>query len=67
MSKYTMQLKNIFNYVDRSTVESWFSSYNLEDYLTTSQIEVITNAGLWTKEKLAKKIVDHYLFSEIRF
>ena len=41
--------------------------YNLSDYLTAEQIEKITNAGMWSKEKLAKKIVDHYYMREIGF
>jgi hypothetical protein len=46
-------------------VESWFTDYELSDFLTTSQILTIQKAGVWNKEKLAKKIVNHYLMQEI--
>lgn len=74
MAKYTMELREIFTpckYVPplytREEVESWFKDYNLEDYLTEEQIEVITDTGLWNKNKLASKIVDHYYMREIGF
>lgn len=54
-------------HLGRDEVEKIFSSYNLEDYLLQSQIQIIKNAGLWTKEKLAKKIVNHYYIYEIGF
>ncbi len=49
----------------RSEVENWFKQYNLEDFLLKSQIQVIKNAGLWTKDKLATRIVDFYYMREI--
>ena len=67
MASYTMEIRKICDIYTRSEVESWFSSYNLEDYLTDEQIEVISTAGLWTKSKLASKIVDHYYMREIGF
>ena len=39
--------------------------YDLEDYLTEDQIETIETAGLWTKEKLADKIINHFYMREI--
>lgn len=65
MSKYTIELRNVCNFYGREVVESWFSSYNLEDYLTQNQIEVLNNSGMWTKEKLAHKIVNHFYTREI--
>ena len=74
MSKYTVELRELFEPIrfspalfTRAEVESWFKDYNLSDYLTTEQQAVITNNGLWTKDKLAKKIVDHYYMREIGF
>lgn len=65
---YTMTLYEIINnFYTRSEVESWFKDYELSDYLTTEQIETITENGLWTKDKLAKKIVDHFLTEQIGF
>lgn len=65
MSKYTIELRNVCNLYGRDEVENWFKDYRLEDYLTTKQIEQITNAGVWSKDRLATKIVDHYYMREI--
>ena len=67
MSKYTTRLYDIINIgmFTRDEIESWFTDYELSDFLTTSQILTIQKAGVWNKEKLAKKIVNHYLMQEI--
>ena len=49
----------------REEVEGWFKDYELSDFLTQEQINVINERGTWSKDKLAKKIVDHYLMREI--
>lgn len=67
MSKYTYELRNVIEIYSRDTVEEWFKDYELSDYLTDDEIEVITERGTWTKDKLAKKIVDHYFMREIGF
>lgn len=67
MSSYTIELRKICQLSGREVVESWFKNYNLEDYLTEEQIQSITSAGIWSKDKLAKKIVDHYFMREIGF
>lgn len=74
MADYTIQLRSLFEkdrfghqYFTRAEVESWFEDYELSDYLTPAQIEVIENAGIWNKHKLASKIVDHYYMREIGF
>ena len=74
MSKYTVELRELFEPIrftpalfTRAEVEGWFKDYDLDDYLTEEQQAVITNNGLWTKDKLAKKIVDHYYMREIGF
>lgn len=74
MSKYTMELRKLFTPITyknpiftRAEVEAWFKDYDLDDYLTTEQQAVITNTGLWSKDKLAKKIVDHYYMRELGF
>ena len=74
MSKYTMELRELFEPIrynpplfTRNEVEGWFKSYNLDDYLTSEQQAVITQTGLWTKDKLAHKIVEHYYMREIGF
>lgn len=65
MSKYTTELRNLCDIYTRESVEGWFKDYELTDYLTSEQIEVIEEAGIWNKDKLANLIVDHYYFREI--
>ena len=74
MSKYTLELRELFEPIiytpalfTRNEVEGWFKEYDLDDYLTEEQQAVITATGLWTKDKLAKKIVNHYYMHEIGF
>lgn len=67
MAKYSMELRNVCNYYTREEVEKWFSDYVLTDFLTQEEIEVIEKAGIWNKEKLARKIVNHYFMREIGF
>ena len=67
MAKYTIELRRICDLLGRDTVESWFKDYRLEDALTPEQIEAITKYGVWTKDKLAEQIVDHYYMREIGF
>ncbi len=67
MSTYTIELRKICDIYGRDTVESWFSSYELSDYLTPVQIALIEKYNVWSKEKLAKKIVNHYYMREIGF
>lgn len=69
MSKYTTTFRNLINggFVTRDEIENIFKNYELSDYLTSDEIEVINTRGTWTKEKLAKKIVDHYFLKELGF
>lgn len=67
MATYTMELRKVIDYYGRDEVESWFSSYELSDFLTPEQISQINKYNVWTKEKLAKQIVDHYYMREIGF
>lgn len=74
MADYTIKLKDLFtpnrfgfSYFTRDEVKSWFMDYELSDYLTQEQIEKITQAGMWSKEKLADKIIDHYFMREIGY
>ena len=71
MSKYTFELRELFEPIKfnpplytRSQVEDFFKDYELSDYLTQEQIDVINSAGIWNKDKLARKIVDHYYMRE---
>lgn len=65
MSRYTTELRFIIQNTSREEVEAWFTDYELEDYLTADEIEVIEERGTWNKEKLAELIVDHYYMHEI--
>jgi len=65
MSKYTIELRTICDLYGRSEVESWFKDYNLSYYLKQDEIASIEEAGLWNKDRLATKIVDHYFMREI--
>ncbi len=67
MSTYSLELREVCRLYGRENVESWFSSYNLQDFLTENQINILNTANVWSKEKLAKKIVDHYYMREIGF
>ena len=71
MAKYTFELRELFEPIKfnppiytRSQVEDFFRDYELSDYLTQEQIDTINEAGIWNKDKLAKKIVDHYYMRE---
>lgn len=65
MSKYTMQLRTVIDICGEDTVKSWFSDYELTDYLTPEEISVIEQRGTWNKDKLAQMIIDHYYMYEI--
>lgn len=67
MATYSIELRKVCDLYGRDEVENWFKSYNLEDYLTQEQITVLSKENIWTKEKLAKMIVDHYYMREIGF
>ena len=72
MSKYTIELRELFTPIKfnpplytREEVENFFKDYEISDYLTPEQIEVVESNGLWSKDKLARKIVDHYYMREL--
>lgn len=65
MSRYTVELRDIVENTSREEVEAFFTDYKLEDYLTPQEIAVIEERGTWSKENLARKIVDHYYMREI--
>lgn len=69
MSKYTITFQELVEggYYTEEEIKNTFKSYNLSDYLTTEEIEVINTRGTWNKEKLANKIYNHYYMEEIGF
>lgn len=67
MAKYTIELRKICDIYGRENVEEWFKDYDMSDYLTDEEIETILSRGTWSKDKLAKKIVDRFYMSEIGY
>ena len=67
MASYTMELRKVCEYYGREEVENWFKDYELSHYLTEEQIEQIEKFNVWSKDRLAEKIVDNYYMREIGF
>lgn len=67
MSSYTIELRKLCELLGRDEVESWFKSYNIEDYLLPEQLEIIDKSPIFNKDKLATKIVDNFFMREIAF
>lgn len=67
MAKYTMELRTVIEYTSREEVENYFKDYCLNNYLRPHEIESILNANIWSKDRLASKIVDHYYMREIGY
>ena len=65
MAKYTMEIRELVSTFGRDEVKSWFEDYELSDYLTKEEIDVINERGTWNKDKLAERIIDHYYTREI--
>lgn len=65
MSKYTFELREVISTFGRDEVKGWFSDYNLSDYLTDEEIKVIEDKGVWSKDQLAERILDHFYTREI--
>ena len=65
MATYTVELRKLCDLYGREEIENWFKDYKIEDYLTPAQIEQIEKFGVWSKDHLARKIVDHYYMREI--
>jgi len=67
MARYSIELRNLIDLVGENEVKSWFTDYELSDYLTPEEIAVVEQRGTWSKDKLAQLIVDHYYIYEIGF
>jgi hypothetical protein len=67
MSKYTIELRKIIEYEGRDTVENYFKDYCINNYLRQNEVESILRANIWSKDRLASKIVDHYFMREIGY
>lgn len=64
MSSYTIQLRQLIDTYGQETAISWFTDYNISDYLNEEQVTAINESG-WTKERLASEILDNYYMREI--
>lgn len=60
-----MEIRELISTFGEDDVKNWFMDYNLTDFLTPEEIAVIEERGTWNKEKLAKRIIDHYFTREI--
>lgn len=69
MAKYTIEIRKIIEneIYSRDEVENWFKNYCINNYLRENEIETILNANIWSKDRLATKIVDHYYMREIGY
>jgi len=67
MSRYTIQLRDVINIYGMDAVLSWFKDYDINQYLTPDEIKVVEERGTWNKDRLAEKIVNHYLIYEIGY
>lgn len=65
MAKYTMEIRELISTFGEDEVKSWFSQYELSDFLTSDEIKIIEDRGTWSKEQLTKRIIDHYFTREI--
>lgn len=65
MASFTIELRALVETFGDDVI-NWFSSYDLKDYLNDEQITALNKFG-FSKEKLAKKIIQHYYFREIGF
>lgn len=65
MSKYTMEIRELISTFGKDEVKSWFSDYELSNFLTPEEIKVIEDRGTWNKDQLADRIIDHYFTREI--
>lgn len=65
MSKYTYDIRELCDTFGREEVKSWFCQYELTDFISYDQAMVVNDKGLWSKDKLAERIIDHYFTREI--
>lgn len=65
MSKYTYELREVISTFGEDEVKAWFSDYELSDYLTEEEIQVIRDKGVWSKEQLAERIIEHFYTREV--
>lgn len=67
MAEYTIELRRIIEIYGKDYVKNLFTDYELSDFLLPSQLEVVQNTPIWSKERLAEKILEHFFMYEIGF
>ena len=67
MAVYTIELRKVCEYLGRNEVENMFKDYCINNYLRPEEVESILQANIWSKDRLATKIVDHYYMREIGY
>lgn len=68
MSRYTMQLRAVEKLIGHDELLKWFEQYDIEEYLTSEQRELILNRlPYWSKTRLAEKCINKYYMREIAF
>lgn len=65
MAKYTYEIRELVSTFGRDEIKNWFKDYELADFLTPEEIDVVNQRGTWDKDKLAERIIDHYYTREI--
>ena len=60
-----MEMRELISTFGKEEVKSWFEQYELSDYLTPEEIAVIEERGVWSKDKLSDRIIDHFYTREI--
>ena len=60
-----MEIRELISTFGEDEVKGWFTDFDLADFLTPEEIQVVIERGTWDKEKLAKRIIDHYYTREI--
>lgn len=58
-------MRELVDTFGRDEVKNWFKDYELSDYLTPEEIEVIESRGVWSKDQLAERIITHFYLREV--
>lgn len=65
MARYTYTLREVIATFGEEEVKNWFKDYNLNDFLSDEEINVIRDRNTWSEDKLADRIIMHYMNREI--
>lgn len=65
MAIFTFTMRELVETFGEDVVKSWFTGYDLADYLTPEEITTIQARNTWSKERLAQKIINHYYMHEV--